>query len=58
MNTNTLWPSKLRDEIVRTFKRPIDERKGNEFFDTHGWPPGLRQVVILESTCNDRHYYQ
>ena len=49
------WPISLRDQIVRTFKRPINVERANEFFDKHDWPQGFRQIVVMPCFGPDQY---
>ena len=42
------WPVSLRDQIVRTFSRPVQEAAANSFFDRHDWPYGLREIIFRD----------
>ena len=42
------WPVSLRDQIVRTFSRPINEAATHTFFDRHDWPYGLREIIFRD----------
>jgi len=39
------WPPKLKEQIVRSLKKPPNEDRANVFFDKHDWPIGLREAV-------------
>ena len=51
-NSNNLiipsWPINLRDKIVRTFNRAVDEEAAHRFFDRHDWPHGLREIIYRD----------
>ena len=40
------WPSALREQLVRTFKRAPDERKAGDFLGMYNWPDGLKSTVF------------
>lgn len=40
-----LWPSQLKEKIVKTFTKKPNIEKANVFFEKHKWPPGLREAV-------------
>lgn len=46
-NTHNIkpWPPALRDKLLKTFKRPCDERRGGAVLQAHDWPEGLRTTV-------------
>lgn len=41
------WPPKLKEQIIKSLKRPPNVDKANAFFDRHNWPIGLRQEVCI-----------
>ena len=42
---STAWPETLRQQVVKTFRRPPDQRGGGAYLEKHHWPEGLRQTV-------------
>lgn len=40
------WPPALREEVLRSFKRPPDEQGGLKFLSKHDWPTGLSGTVF------------
>lgn len=44
--TDNSWPPKLRDEVVNSFDRTLNEAAGHRFLERHKWPLGLRKALI------------
>ena len=41
------WPPKLKEQIIKSLKRPPNVDRANTFFEKHNWPIGLREEVCI-----------
>eukprot|EP01035_Chromulina_nebulosa_P019852 gene19852-25802_t len=39
------WPPQLKEQIIKSLKRPPNVDRANNFFDKHNWPVGFREEV-------------
>jgi hypothetical protein len=51
------WPLKLRQAIINTFSRPMNERAGREFMRNNKWPDGLQSGLIRSCTKFPMRYF-
>ena len=42
------WPPQLKEQIIKSLKRPPNVDRANNFFDKHNWPVGFREEVCLK----------
>lgn len=41
------WPPKLKEQIIKSLKRPPNVDRANTFFEKHNWPIGFREEVCI-----------
>ena len=40
------WPQGLRDQVIRTFKKPPNDVRGKLFLNNYQWPSGLQDTIF------------